>query len=494
MMELHSSSGTWVSVDALSETQQQVFAILQRHGQHATSFQVMETGYEYWIAEIEGEHVAVAYVLCSSYRVVAGPPIAPLSSLAVTTKAFLQDCELSGHRALFVSVEDSFVQALHEAEIGMFDVLPIGEQPEWNPVLYETDTRKHRTLRSQVRRAQRKGVAIHVVTPEEILADHGPLASEISWVVEQWKAARTISPMQFMVDLQPFHLPSQRRYFIAEQDRRAVGVLIAIPVYERGGWFFEDILRVPGAPNGTVELLIDTAFRTIKEEGSLYATLGLSPLSHVEEEPQSHPWLHRVFRFSYRHLGGLYQFAGLRSFKQRFVPDQWTMQYIVAVGHRLSVRDLHIVLRALLGDGLFAFGWDSARRWVAHIPYQRWSQGLYWLASLLIPWTLLLALADGQRWFGSISTQYAWVAFDTALVLALGGLGRLTAKRKNIAHTFAIFLAGATSTDLVLTTVQTFYLHQNVTGWASLFVIAGMLGPLFATIFLVILGMNRPTN
>lgn len=468
---------------------------LQKYGRHATSFQVMETGYEYWHSEINGDVVVVAYVLCPPYRVVAGPPIAPVSLLSATTQSFLKDCEEAGHRALFVSVEDDFVDALRSDGVALIDILPIGEQPEWDPSRYQTDTRSHRTLRSQVRRAQRKGVAIHVVTTEEIMQDQGALGSEISWVVEQWRASRKMSPMQFMVDLQPFHLPSQRRYFIAEQGRRAVGVLIAIPVYERNGWFFEDILRVPGAPNGTVELLVDTAFRTFQKEGCSYATLGLSPLSHVEEEASlHHPWLHRVFRFAYRRLGGLYQFAGLRSFKQRFVPDQWTMQYIVSVGHRLGVRDLHTILRALLGDGLVAFGWDSIRRLVARISYRRWAQGLFWLAGLLVPWTAMLASVDGQRWFGSVGTQYAWVTFDAAMVMALAGLGWMVQKGKKRAHTLSIFLAGATFTDFVLTTVQALSLHQNVTGLATLFVTAGMIGPLFATVLLVVFGMNRPNS
>lgn len=481
----------WVMQDELSKERQHVLGVLKRFGRHATSFQVLESGYCYWKANILGYDVVVAYMLQARYRVVAGPPIAPAEVLQETLRLFLEDCSQSKHRPLFVSVEEDVIEALKGLGIKL-DSLPIGEQPEWDPQVYKTDTREHRTLRSQVRRAQRKGVTIRPLSTEDILQDQGPLGSEIAWVVEQWRASRKISPMQFMVDLQPFHLPSQRRYFIAEHDRRAVGVLIAVPVYEQQGWFFEDILRIPGAPNGTVELMVDTAMRTFQEEGSTYVTLGLSPLSHIDGPAQSHPWMHKLFGFAYNHMGKLYPFAGLHAFKRRFVPHRWTLQHIVSVGYGLHLGNLQVVLRALLGEGLFGFAWDSSKRLVSKVSYKRWSQGLMWFAGLLVPWTALLALTDGKQWFGSIGTQYAWVTFDVVLAMALFGMSRLVQQESPRSHVLSIFLAGGTFANFVLTTVQTFYLHQNVSGWSALFVSLGVLGPLLATIFLLVFGMNKP--
>ena len=118
---------------------------------------------------------------------------------------------------------------------------------------------------------------------------------------------------------------------------------------------------------------------------------------------------------------------------------------------------------------------------------------LWLLAALLIPWTLLLANADGERWFGDPSIQSAWVAFDTAMVLALGGLGAVVRWGKRGARPLALLLAGATSADFLLTTAQALNLHQSVTGLEMLFVAAGTLGPLVATVLLVSLADALPT-
>ena len=114
------------------------------------------------------------------------------------------------------------------------------------------------------------------------------------------------------------------------------------------------------------------------------------------------------------------------------------------------------------------------------------------LAALLVPWTVLLALADGRHWFGDDSVKWAWVAFDMTMVVALSGLGLLVRAGRSAARPLAFGLAGATATDFVLTTVQALNLHQDLGGLEGLFVLAGMGGPLLATGLLVLLGLVAP--
>jgi hypothetical protein len=116
------------------------------------------------------------------------------------------------------------------------------------------------------------------------------------------------------------------------------------------------------------------------------------------------------------------------------------------------------------------------------------------LAALLVPWTLLLASADGERWFGDPSIQSAWVAFDAAMVVALAALGALVHWGKRGARPLALLLAGATGADFLLTTAQALNLHQSVSGLEALFVAAGALGPLIATGLLIGLADALPSR
>jgi hypothetical protein len=82
-----------------------------------------------------------------------------------------------------------------------------------------------------------------------------------------WNATSfQIAPMGFLAQVEPFTLLERRRFFVAEVAGRIVGFLGIIPIYARGGWFFEDFLRDPAAPNGTIELRIDAGMRAAAAE------------------------------------------------------------------------------------------------------------------------------------------------------------------------------------------------------------------------------------
>ena len=466
------------------ENSARVLEILRAHGKHATSFQILEPGYTYWFDEESASPGAVvAYVRSGSFRVTAGVPIAAEAGLAGVTSRFLTASEEAGDRVLFFSADDEFLQVLRAAPGNRsFDAVPIGLQPEWDPSQYSTEGRNRRSLRAQIARASNKGVTVRRIHSHEVTDAHGGIRHQIEEVLRRWLDGRRMSVMHFLVDLSPFHAAEERRYYLAEHAGEAVGFLAAIPVYQRQGWFFEDIVRAPNAPNGTVELLVDRAMSDAAEAGESYVTLGLAPLAGISTEAGEHRRMRQVLHACYRHLGALYQFTGVHQFKQRFRPDCWRTQYLVQCPPGLGVRGFHAVLRAFAGRGLLAFGFDTLRRLLGRISTRVWVATFLMLAILLIPWTVLIASVDGVYWFGSRRVQLAWTVFDSLMVGALITLGGMVHRGHRLARPLSGLLALATGTDLVLTTVQWLQLHHDAN---RLFVLAGHLGPLLATCLLV---------
>lgn len=468
-----------------------VLELLRAHGAHATSFQILEEGFSYWF-DPQCEAV-VAYVEVSGWWVSASAPVSPSGELGAVSARFVEAARQRRRRVAFFSVDADFIEALkvHRPSLD-FDSLAIGEMPEWDPRLYTTEGPQKRSLRYQIRRAQRKGVSVRHLNPEAMAGAPGSLRAQIEVVLNRWLASRHMSAMSFLVDLQPFTFPVERHYYVAEHGDQVVGFLAAIPVYQRQGWFFEDVIRVPDAPNGTVELLIHTAMSEAAARGDAYVTLGLSPLAGLEVGPGRHRVLRRALKFCYDHLGSLYQFQGVYHFKARFRPDRWSKQWLVVVPPPVGVGAFQAVLSAFAGGGVWAFGAETLLRLLRRVPRRWWSRALWGFAILLVPWTVLLAMADGPRWFGDASTQWAWVSFDAVMVLSLSALAVLIGQGSRLGRPLSVFLAGATLTDLLMTTVQVIALHQAAEGWALLFVIAGIVGPLSATIFLAALSMAAP--
>jgi phosphatidylglycerol lysyltransferase len=431
---------------------ERVLGLLKRHGHAPTSFQVLEPGLSYWFC---GD-ACVAYADVHGAWVTAGEPICAPDQRAQVAQAFVRAAQGHGRRARFFHVSESFV---HVTGLGSTQ---IGEQPHWDPSIWEGTLASARSLREQLRRARAKGVRVRSVTAREMGDRESAVRKGCEALIQRWLASRGMSPMKFMVLLHPFEFPEERRFVVAEREGAIVGLASAIPVYARGGFFVEDLLRDPKAPNGTAELLVDAMFRFLAEEGCHYATLGLAPLSGE---------VNRVLAATRDYTARLYNFAGVRAFKEKLRPISWEPVHLAYPAHEYGVLALRDVLAAFAPGGLVRFALNS-------LVHQR-TLATALLAGLLVPWTLGLALMDTARWFPSLTVQYAWVAFDVLLIALMLSLVRKWRAR------VATWVVALTTLDALLTTLQV--LAWNVWTARSAFdwtlVLLACTGPLLAAAF-----------
>ena len=463
-----------------------VLALLKRHGTHATSFQILESGIEYWWpTAFEEADAVIAFCRVRGYRLVVGAPIAAEDQMSRVSRQFIAESQADGGRVIFFCVEQDLVDALAGESC---DVVPIGVQGEIAPATYDLNVRSRRSLRSQVRRAVNKSVEVRCISPAELAEQSTVLRDQIDSILQRWLSSRRMAIMRFMVDLQPFTFPTERRYFIAEQHGRPVGFLAAVPVYRRAGWFFEDVIRVPDAPNGTVELLIHTALSHAVEQGDQYVTMGLSPLAMLDQFHGSSPFYERLFRFAYDHSRTFYQFSGVHRFKSRFRPNHWEPQYLIVAPGKLNVSALVGIASAFTGGHFGRFAMNSINRVIGRLPRQWLSNVVGGLGVFLIPWTILLSLADGIKWFGSSNAHTAWVVFDTLMTFALLVTAWMLRHDRPYTRLILKGLSLAFLADFALTTGQVVQLHLGTRGWDWFWISAGIIGPLLVAVLLGVLG------
>lgn len=397
-----------------------MLALLERYGWNATSFQILETGFSYWFTD----DACVGYVDTGNAWVAAGPPIAAPEAVADISMQFAAAARAAGRRACLFGTEDRF------RELCPWPSLRIGEQPTWAPGRWEQILRERKSLREQLRRARAKGVIVRMLGADELAPAH-PTRRALEELIARWTRARPMPPMGFLVQVEPFAFASHRRCFVAEVGGAIVGFLGVVPIYARGGWFFEDFLRDPAAPNGTVEALVDAGMRAAAAEGIALVTLGLAPLAG-----DVGPLLR-----SARRLGRpLYDFEGLRSFKAKLEPDSWSPIYLSVPPGKSAALAVRDTLSAFARGGLLRFGIQTLLRGPAIV--------IRLLAALLVVWTVLLALPSSARFFPSTAIQYAWVAFDVALFGALFALAR------RWRQPLADIVASAVTADAVVTMIE----------------------------------------
>lgn len=101
---------------------------------------------------------------------------------------------------------------------------------------------RSRSLREQLRRARAKGVVVRALDARELVPGHA-MRARLDDLIARWRRSRTMAPMGFLVQVDPFTLVEERSHFVAERDGTVVGFLGVVPIYASNGWFFEDLWR-----------------------------------------------------------------------------------------------------------------------------------------------------------------------------------------------------------------------------------------------------------
>jgi phosphatidylglycerol lysyltransferase len=339
----------------------------------------------------------------------------------------------------------------------------IGEQPHWDPARWVDVLESVPSLREQLRRARAKGVTVTRLAPAALADAESAERRAIEALIDRWMGAKAMPPMGFLVRVYPFSFPEERRVFLAHRAGRLVAFAGVVPVYARNGSFVEDLVRSLDAPNGTIELLVDAAMRDAAAAGVNYLTLGLAPLAGAVPS---------VLRMAGRWGSALYDFEGLQAFKAKFRPRDWSPIYLSYPSDQTSHAAIYDSLSAFAQRGLLRYGIEALLRGPTIV--------VRILALLLVPWTLLLALADGSRWFPAPWVQWFWVVFDILICI---GLFLLSLRWRPWLATLLFSLVVAdTATTLLEAALFNIPRRQSPLDW--LVMVIAVTGPFLASVVL----------
>lgn len=310
-------------------------------GWNTTCYQILNPGIRHWFSR---RRPAVAgYTVRAGVFVVAGAPVCAEGDLEEVAAELERDAARRWRKVCYFGAEARLERVLRGSP--RHSRVLLGAQPVWQPGSWEGILARHASLRAQLNRSRNKKVLV----AERPAGDAGRL--RIEECLQQWLGGRGLPSLHFLVEPRTLDVLADRRLFVAEQDGEAIGFLVASPIPGRHGWLVEQIVRGRRAPNGTTELMIDAALRTLAAEGFDYATLGLAPLSRRSQFPldDNPAWLRRVFALAYDHGRRFYNFDGLDAFKAKLEPDRWEPVFAIANQRRFSPRTLWAIAAAFSG-------------------------------------------------------------------------------------------------------------------------------------------------
>ncbi len=302
-------------------------------GWNTTCYQILNPGIRRW----HSSNSVVGYVEHSGRRIVAGAPVCDKSDLDQALREFEAGAK---RKVCYFGAEERLYRCSSDRK--GYSCTVLGAQPVWSPASWRRAVERDASLRAQLNRAQNKGVRV-VEWDAEAATNHATLRS----ILASWLKTRGLPELHFLVEPDTLGFLEDRRVFVAMQGQVPVGFATLCPIPTRNGWLTEQFVRCPQAPNGTVELMVDTAVRQVGGEGADMVTMGMVPLSRKAAASQTDPgWLRFTMNWVRAHGRRFYNFDGLEWFKNKFHPDSWDPIYAISTESVVTPRTLYAIASA----------------------------------------------------------------------------------------------------------------------------------------------------
>jgi lysylphosphatidylglycerol synthetase-like protein (DUF2156 family) len=332
-----------------------LFEMVRRYGYEYQSFLSLYGGMQLWVSR--DPEAAVVFRRVGRVAVVVAAPLTARGDLLEVTRRFLDFCGSQKLDCLMLPVGGEYAAIARSCGMAL---LQIGESgyfklPEWRPA-----GDRAKKVRAGVNQATRAGVRVEPYDPSQ--CSDPQARAEIEEICQEWVNTREVDALGWLLELDPFHLSENKRYFLARRsDGNLQGMLVCSPIYARDGWYLEDLIRRPGAERGVSELLIVEALKRFAAEGAGLATLGTSPLAGVE--PQG-PFKQtsRLLKLIYEHLDAFYHFKALHRFKAKFAPSFVDQEYVAIYPPRIRLRMALAVIGAFDPAGFTGMMASKLRR------------------------------------------------------------------------------------------------------------------------------------
>ena len=273
--------------------------------------------------------------------VALGDPIGPPDRASTLVRTFLERCDDYGGVPVFYEVDKAHLHRY--ADFGLTFV-KLGEEASVDLETFTLEGGRNARLRQALRHLDKAGAAFRIIERDRV-----PESIErLKRVSDDWLQAKAGGEKGFSLG---FFDPDYLSRFPMAVVERGGEIVAFANVWSAGGGaeMSVDLMRYStDAPREVMESLFVHLMVWAKSQGGRRFVLGMAPLSGFEQSPVAPLW-NRFGAFLYQHGGTLYNFQGLRAYKEKFHP-QWEPKYLVYPG---GLRLPHILadISALVAGG-----------------------------------------------------------------------------------------------------------------------------------------------
>ena len=270
-------------------------------------------------------------------------PVGPREEWPALIREFVTLAHAHGGRAAFYQVRADALPLYLDAGLTL---MKLGEEARVMLQEFELKGPQRAHLRYALKRGERDGFSVEHIGPAQ-MGESLPVLRAISdaWLEDREAREKSFSVAAFDDD----YLAAQS-VLLVRQNGEPLAFVTFMTTDLNTDATVGVMRHLPGASPYAMEYLFTQLALHLKAAGYHSLSLGMAPLSGMGPSPLASSW-HRLAGFIWRVGGRVYNFRGLRGFKNKFAPH-WEPRYLAASGS-ISV---FITLADL---SLLAGGWRS---------------------------------------------------------------------------------------------------------------------------------------
>ena len=289
----------------------------------------------------DGRDAFIMYGVAGRSWIAMGDPVGDPAAGRDLIWRFAERVDRAGARPVFYAADETWLSTY--LDLGL-SILKVGEVARVDLADFSLDSPHWAELRRADRRASKEGIDFAIVPK----ADVPPLLPALRAVSDAWLAGKAGHEKGFSLGFFDEAYLSQFDLAVMRQD----GAPVAFANLWRGAEQTEispDLMRYrPNVSKVMMDALFARLMAQAAAEGYRWFNLGATPLAGLTSHPLASTW-NRFGTFIYRYAEGVYNFEGLRAYKQKFAPS-WTPQYLACPGG-LSTLSVLFDLAALMSGG-----------------------------------------------------------------------------------------------------------------------------------------------
>ncbi len=278
-------------------------------------------------------------------RVALGDPVAPApETQRELLWRFLETCDAADRWPVFYEASQDLLPLYLDAGLSAHK---LGEEALVDLKDFTLAGGRMAGLRQGARAAERKGLAFSVVGADAVPA----LIAEMKAVSDAWLAEKKGGEKGFSLGrFDPVYLARYPAALVRDGEGRLLAFANLWPGADKAELSVDLMRHVPHPPQGLMDMLFSGILLWGQAEGYQRFNLGMAPMSGLSTHRLAPLW-QRAGSYIFSRWGALYNFQGLRAYKQKFSP-RWEARYLVSPGGAPLARVL-LNVTALVSGGLF---------------------------------------------------------------------------------------------------------------------------------------------